>query len=229
MYRFLPFVAALLASATVLLTACGGGSDSSPRRTIDITQTDETCTPDAITVTPGEKITFVVRNEGKKDREIEGIDGMKLEELLIPAGKQRSMDWTAPGNIGQQKIKCYVPGGSTVLVEVNVKQPSDTVTAKLLEFSITADKASVSAGLVRFVAQNTSKSLVHELAVLRLKDDGSYDNLGEVEDIKPGKSGGVAIDLPAGHYLLACLIVPGEAGSTVDHLKQGMKMEFEVK
>lgn len=228
-FRFLPLVAAPVAAATVLFAACGGSRDTGPRRTVDITQTDEACTPDAITVTPGEKISFAVRNDGKKDREVEGVDGMKLEELIVPAGKQRSIDWTAPGKTGTQKMKCYVPGGSTVMVEVSVKNPSDTVNVKLIEFSVTADKASVTAGLTRFVAQNTSKSLIHELAVLRIKDDGSYDNLGEVENIDPGKSGQVVIDLPAGHYLLACLIAPGEAGSAVDHFKQGMKMEFEVR
>jgi len=88
---------------------------------------------------------------------------------------------------------------------------------------------SVPAGPIRFRATNASKSMVHELAVLRIKDDGSFENTGEVEDVDPGKSGEITLDLPAGKYLLACVLVPGEAGSTVDHFKEGMKTEFAVR
>jgi uncharacterized cupredoxin-like copper-binding protein len=62
-----------------------------------------------------------------------------------------------------------------------------------------------------------------------VKDDGSFQNTGEVEDIDPGKDGSIVLDLPAGQYVLACLLVPGEAGSTFDHFKEGMKADFEVK
>jgi uncharacterized cupredoxin-like copper-binding protein len=70
---------------------------------------------------------------------------------------------------------------------------------------------------------------VHELAVLRVKDDGSYENLGEVEDIDPGKGGDVTLDLKPGKYVLACLITPGEAGSTEDHFSRGMHTELTVE
>jgi uncharacterized cupredoxin-like copper-binding protein len=53
--------------------------------------------------------------------------------------------------------------------------------------------------------------------------------MGEVEDIDPGSGGSVTINLAAGKYQLACLIVPGEAGSTVDHYQQGMHTDFTVK
>jgi uncharacterized cupredoxin-like copper-binding protein len=224
MSRFLFLVALVV---PVLLAACGG--DDAPRRTIGITQTDDACIPQRPVVTPRERITFAVTNDGKKDREVEGIEGMKFEEVLVPSGRTRNIDWTAPSNQGVQKLKCYVPGGSTVIVEVNVIDPKETVTASLIEYSITADKSFVAAGAIRFVGRNTSQSQIHELAILRPKADGSFENLGEVENIAPGKSGDILLDLPVGKYVFACLIAPGEAGSTVDHFKQGMRLDFEVK
>jgi hypothetical protein len=103
------------------------------------------------------------------------------------------------------------------------------VNVTLTSFQVTSDKASVPAGRTRFTASNVHATDVHELAVLKVKDDGSFHNLGEVEDIDPGRGGAVTIDLKAGTYVLACLITPGEAGSTEDHLVRGMHIEFTVQ
>ena len=238
----------LAASAVAsLAVACGG--DDSPRRVIGITQTDDGCTPTTIELTTGEKVKFEVKNDGKKDREVEGIDGTKLEEVLVPSGRTRSLDFTAPGTAGGGKIKCYIPGGNTTIIDLAVsgeakevgaveatdnslkttKAAQDTVAVKLTSFEVGTDKLSVAKGATKFVATNASKTDVHELAVLRVKDDGSYENTGEIEDIDPEKTGEITLDLPAGKYVLACLIVPGEAGSKEDHFKSGMKLDFEVK
>ena len=121
------FALAPLALGTVIVSslfgACSG--DDGTRRTIAITQTDDGCTPDKIDLATGEKVRFEVTNSGKKDREVEGIDGTKLEEVLVPSGKTRSLNFTAPGTAGTQKVKCYVPGGNTVLIELNVTAPSN--------------------------------------------------------------------------------------------------------
>jgi len=69
----------------------------------------------------GKKVKFEVKNDGKKDQEVEGIDGTKLEELLIPSGKTRSINYTAPKEAGEQKVKCYAPGGASTIVTINVK------------------------------------------------------------------------------------------------------------
>ena len=239
------FSAFILAS---FAAACGG--DSGPRRTIKITQTDEGCTPASIDLATGEKVKFEVKNDGKKDREVEGIDGTKLEEVLVPSGRTRSLDYTAPSAAGAGKIKCYIPGGNTTIIELAIsgetkadgggvrttdnslkttKPAQDTVNVKLVSFEVDTDKLSVAKGATKFVATNESKTDIHELAVLRVKADGSYENTGEIEDIDPEKSGEITLDLPAGKYVLACLIVPGEAGSKTDHFKSGMKLDFEVK
>jgi uncharacterized cupredoxin-like copper-binding protein len=237
-----------------ILSAAGAAcsDDSGPRRVIQLTQADDGCSPASVDLHTGEAVTFVVKNEGKKDREVEGIDGTRLEELLVPSGRTREVDYDAPSKEGTGKVKCYIPGGSTTIIELNVsgapagsakdaaggpseksaktdKAPNDTVTVKLVSFEVTADKLSVAAGPTKFVAVNASKTDIHELAVLRVKADGSYENAGEVEAIAPGTSAEVVLDLPKGKYLLACLIVPGEAGSKEDHFQSGMKRDFEVK
>lgn len=117
--RFL--LAGLVASlAAAALTGCGGDG-AGPRRTVQVIQDDTACTPATLEATVNEKLHFEVRNEGKKDAEIEGIEGTKLEELLIPSGKTRSIDYTAPGKPGVQKLKCYVPSGQSTIIQLNVK------------------------------------------------------------------------------------------------------------
>jgi uncharacterized cupredoxin-like copper-binding protein len=244
-------LAAAFAGAAVLSTACG--SDSGDRRVIDITQVDGSCEPASINVEPGEKVTFRVDNQSKKDKEVEGIEGAKVEEILVPSGKVRNVNYTAPKDAGTDKIKCYTPGADSTIIAVNIGEgggdnqsdddsdaegagsrvtdadPKDDVTVDLIEYSVTPDKLSAKSGPVKFTANNTSTTQVHELAVLRVKENGDFENTGEVEDIDPGKSGEVVLDLPAGDYVLACLIAPGEAGSTVDHFQEGMKIDFQVE
>lgn len=108
----------ILALIILLATACGGSSGNG--RVVEIVQSDDACAPATIAASPGEKLTLKVRNDGKKDREIEGIEGTKLEEVKIPAGRTRSADFTTQKKAGVQKIKCYVPNGSATVLEVNV-------------------------------------------------------------------------------------------------------------
>ena len=231
--------------------ACGAGNGGE-RRTIAITQTDDSCVPAKIELFGGERVTFAVKNESKRDQEVEGIDGTKLEEVLIPSGKTRNVNYTAPKAEGAQKIKCYAPGGQSTIIEVAVsgtaknasgsdssriseksyvttKAPKDRMGVSLESYSVNVDKITSKKGPIQFSAINMSKSETHELAVLRVKPDGTFENTGEVEDIAPGQSGDVVLDLPAGKYVLACLIAPGEAGSTQDHFKLGMRTDFTVE
>jgi hypothetical protein len=107
------------ALALPLVAACGG--DDADRRVIQVTQTDDGCTPDSIDLASGEKVKFEVANQGGRDKEFEGINGTKLDELLVPAGKTRNVNYTAPKSPGTTQIKCYIPGGATTLIALNVK------------------------------------------------------------------------------------------------------------
>lgn len=238
----------------LLATACS--ESGAGGREINVTQTDNGCTPTTVGVEPGEKLQFVVKNDSEHDvYELEGIEGTKLEEFVVPSGKTRKAGYTVPDDEnGTYKLKCYVPAGPSTIIELVAGSGStgsdvtpkadpdpeadpetgssgdadDTVNVGLIEFSVTPDKTSVKAGSIKFVAENTSQSQVHELAVLKKESDGSLDNEGEVEDIAAGEGGEVILDLEPGEYELACLIAPGEAGSTFDHYEQGMHTDFTV-
>jgi len=243
--------AAFLALVGALTAACDDGGGN--RRVIRVTQTDAGCSPASIALQPGEKVRFEIKNDGGDDREVEGVEGTNLDEVLVPSGRTRNVDYTAPSRGGTQKIKCYTPGGNSTIIELEVSGPAaassgasapgenggqvrittgtppEAISVDLTTFKVTSDRAAVRPGPVRFTAHNVDPtSAVHELAVLRAKPGGGYQNMGEVEDIEPLKSGEVVLDLPAGKYLLACLIAPGEHGSTTDHFSEGMQLDFTV-
>lgn len=104
-----------------------------------------------------------------------------------------------------------------------------TLPVDLSEWSVQPAAPEVKAGTVKVVARNRSGSMVHELVVLALKPDGQKDPVAEIEDIAAGKSGEQTVKLAPGEYELACLITPGDAGSTMDHYQQGMRARLVVK
>ena len=246
MFRYvLPLCLALSALAAVACSSSGEGG-----RVVDVTQADDGCTPSSIDATPGEKLNLKVKNTSGNTYEIEGIEGTQLEEVLVPEDRTREVGYDVPSEGGAFKIKCYVPGSVSTIIEVRTSGGRSasstigstatgtapaaagadaTVTVGLNEYTVTPDKTSVGAGVIKFDATNNSASMVHELAVLFVNDDGTFENMGEVEDIDPGSGGTVTINLAAGHYQLACLITPGEADSKTDHYQEGMHTDFTVE
>ncbi len=110
---------ALLGAATGLLVlAAACASSGKGGREVQITQRDDGCTPTSIQVAPGEKLKLVVKNESGKDYEIEGVDGTNLEEVIVPKGRTRSPGYTVPSGEGTHKLKCYVPGGVSTIIEL---------------------------------------------------------------------------------------------------------------
>ena len=241
-------LAGLVALAIACSTGVGGG------REVRITQQDDGCTPATVSVRPGEKLKLVVKNDAGKFFEIEGIEGTALEEVIIPEGRTREMGYTVPKNQGVYKLKCYSPGDVTTIIELKAEgEPvagddsgdgqgdqdgdtspgdaapaDDTVQVDLSDFTVQPDKTSVKAGNIEFVASSRGE-MVHELAVLRVMENGSFENMGELENLPAGESGTITVRLQAGEYQLACLIAAGEAGSDVDHYKQGMHTQFVVE
>ena len=244
----------ILAAAGILVFGAACSSSGAGGRKVEIAQKDEGCTPTSVAVTAGEKLNLLLKNESSSDAyEAEGIDGTKLEEVVVHKGKTLSVGYTVPAGAGTHKIKCYVPAGPSTIIEFvagdasSAAAPSavvtsataaspavgaaadSTVAVTLMEFSVTTDKPSVPTGNIHFIATNVSKGQVHELAVLKTKADGTFDKLGEVEDIEPGTGKSLDLDLAPGAYTLACLIAVGESGSTVDHYQQGMHTDFTIK
>jgi uncharacterized cupredoxin-like copper-binding protein len=106
---------------------------------------------------------------------------------------------------------------------------AETVEADLTEWSVRPTKAEVQAGRIRFVGHNRSTTMVHELAVISIGADGKREEVADVEGLRPGASGEFVARLEPGTYELACLIAPGEEGSTVDHYQMGMHTPFSVR
>lgn len=245
MYRTV--VVLCLALAGALAAACSSSGEGG--RLVDVTQTDDGCTPATIEATAGEKLNLKVKNDTGGIYEVEGIDGTDLEEVIVPEGRTREVGFNVPSQGGVSKIKCYQPGGASTIILVEAggagattgpaatatgmedgDAADTTVEIDLNEYTIIPDVKSVKAGAIKFVAENKSVSMVHEVAVLKLNDDGSIgDVLGEIEDIDPGAGGALTLELEPGEYQLACLLVPGQAGSTVDHYQQGMHTGFTVE
>ncbi|MEZ4503298.1 MAG: cupredoxin domain-containing protein [Dehalococcoidia bacterium] len=230
------FVATLLALTAIVTLAC---SSSAEGREIDIEVEPEACAPATVAVTPGEAITFNVNNHANADREFEGIEGTRIEEVLVPDGRTRHIDYTVPdATDATYLVKCYSPDGPTTIIElvagegsaaVDPSAATASIDVALAEWSVTPSAPSVEAGTVRFVAHNESETMTHELAILAIGENGERFEIAEVEGLEPGQSGEVVATLEPGTYQLACLIAPGEAGSTEDHYASGMHTEFTVE
>jgi len=86
---------------------------------------------------------------------------------------------------------------------------------------ITVSTRTVKAGKVTFSVTNSSEVMEHEMVVSPIKDEnanlpynnasqivdeGAAGNLGEVEELDPGKRGSLTIELKPGNYVLYCNI-----------------------
>lgn len=133
------FKAAIIGAAvTVLGAACGGGADSGGSaeadRVVEVAQTDNAFSPDAITATVGETVTFKFTNNGAvahdafigdakaqeehgKDRAKSGEDSMGGgedsmgggEALMLEPGKSGELTYTFD-EAGEILIGCHEPG-----------------------------------------------------------------------------------------------------------------------
>jgi hypothetical protein len=115
--KLLAVSAGAVMSAALAACSVGGG------REIQIVATDDGCTPTTITATTSEKLTFVMKNDAGTDRELEGIEGTKVEEVLVPAGRTRKVNYTTPGQASTEKVKCYIPGGPSTIINLEVSEP----------------------------------------------------------------------------------------------------------
>jgi uncharacterized cupredoxin-like copper-binding protein len=103
------------------------------------------------------------------------------------------------------------------------------------DFHMTLSTNTGTAGKITFHVTNNATDTVHEFVVVKsdLADDalplGSDGNviedqvnhLDEVEDIQPGESKDLTMDLEPGNYVFMC--------NLPDHYKQGMHASFTVK
>ena len=119
-----------------------------------------------------------------------------------------------------------------------------TVNVTLREFNISLDRASAPRGTVIFHVTNSGED-IHEFLVIRTdrapnalptEADGSYQENGagtqlleEIEEIPPGSSRDLTIDLSEGSHVLICNMVMTEPDGTVEvHYQLGMRTAFRV-
>ena len=103
--------------------------------------------------------------------------------------------------------------------QVSVELNDAATNAKLAGMQVRPSQTKVRAGLVSFAVTNRSTTLVHEMLVIRLDRPGQslpYDakedkiieertqDLGEVSELDPGKSGTLQVMLTPGVYALLC-------------------------
>ena len=117
---------------------------------------------------------------------------------------------------------------------VGIKLLDSTVDPAITDMRIVLDRDAVKPGRVTLAVVNESKSLMHEVLIVR--DDAGkplpfnskqgrvvekrIHSLGEISDLGPGKSGKVTLDLKPGTYLLFC----NEPG----HYQDGMQATLTV-
>lgn len=118
---------------------------------------------------------------------------------------------------------------------VNVDLQDSSTATNISGMQIGIAPRSVTKGAIKFHVVNKSRSVVHEMIVVPVKDESAalpYDQksgrliekkihgLGEVPELKPGKSGNLRLTLKPGTYLLLCN-QPG-------HYQAGMKATLTV-
>ena len=132
-----------------------------------------------------------------------------------------------------------------VLMSVGCSDPDEmtAVNVTLREFSVSVDQATVPSGTVTFHVTNAG-TVPHEFLVIQTDlaidalptdSDGAYredasgtDLLDELEDIAPGQSRDLTIDLHDARYALICNMVHREGGTVSAHYSLGMRAALEV-
>ena len=84
--------------------------------------------PAEVTVAPGARVTFVIKNEGSVDHEFESYrDGEAgIDEIIIPPGATRRVSWTAPSEAATFPVYCDLPGHRAAGMEIALKVVPDT-------------------------------------------------------------------------------------------------------
>ncbi|NUP07517.1 MAG: hypothetical protein HOW73_15820 [Polyangiaceae bacterium] len=134
--------------------------------------------------------------------------------------------------------------GDIETVPVDETPIETTVAVTEVEFEITTDRLAAPAGLVTFEVWNRGEE-IHEFLVIRTdlapddlptEEDGSYledgpgtEIIDEVEEILPGETVDLTVDLDEGDYVLICNMVEiEEDGEVESHYAEGMHTAFVV-
>lgn len=125
---------------------------------------------------------------------------------------------------------------STVTIKLeDASMNGGTTSGNMADMKMVLDRSTIHAGKVTLRATNESKSMIHEVIVVRdtggllpyAEDAGKLVEsqinpkpLGEVSDLDPGKTGEKSFDLTPGNYLLIC--------NQPQHFMRGMWARLKV-
>ena len=158
-----------------------------------------------------------------------------MRRWILATALLTALGWLSPARATQYQVD---PDHTNVGFQV--RHLFSRVNGRFDKFdgTITYDPAhpeQAKAGPVTFQVSNKSESLVHEFIVVKtdlsldalpynreeneIKEDG-LSSLGEVEDLNPGESGTLTLNMAPGKYVLLC----NKAG----HFKAGMAHPFTV-
>jgi len=146
----------------------------------------------------------------------------------------------------RHSVFATVAAGAMVLgmtAPAGAKEPPK-IKVRLIEFEVQPALDYIAKGKSKFVLKNAGTE-THEFVMVRGDDvaalptaaDGSVDEsqipkadeVGEVEDIKAGKSKSKAFKLSPGSYILFCNLVDEEEdGTTVSHFAEGMHTTIDA-
>lgn len=114
-FRSIAVLLLLVLTASIVLTACNGGS-STPAptigaKTIAVDAAEFAFTPNKFDAKVGDKLTFKITNKGTLDHSfvIAGPDGVVITRTDVKQGGSASLDFT-PTKAGAYQISCDVPG-----------------------------------------------------------------------------------------------------------------------
>ena len=244
-----------MAAAGVIVFGVACSSSGAGGRKVEISQADDGCTPTTISVTAGEKLNLVdqerqqqrrIRSGGHRRHEARGgrrprgqdaqrrlhraVRRRRSEAQVLRARRHVHHHRTRPCKrwyLRSRRITGVVPGRWRNHGERRFRYVGCG-----------------HAGRVRHHRRQAIGEGRQDSVHRHQREQGSGPRAGRAEDetrTAPSttwarsrtsirSSGGtVTLDLAPGAYELACLIAPGEAGSTVDHYQQGMHSDFTVQ
>jgi len=110
-------IAMTLAALALATAGCGTPSG----REIPIELSNYKLTPATVEVKAGETVKFALTNKSELEHEFESDEG-KFEEVLVPAGKTRTVAWTAPAKAGEYVFECDMAGHEGMEMTIKVTE-----------------------------------------------------------------------------------------------------------
>lgn len=239
----------LAACVTLLGAACTG--DGSDVRTLRIEARDGACDPSEFEVGAGQRIRIVLENEDDVGYTLRDPEG-RIDDLSAEPSAEGELFHELPAGSATYTLQCGSEGGAGTEIRIvagepvaenptdapaaaggdaptrSPDDPDTTIALSLADYTVTLSQTTVPTGRIVFIATNVSDAETHELNILQLQPDGSFQNEGGIAPMAPQQGGSVLANLRAGTYRIACQIQPGESGSTVDHYQQGMWVDLIV-